>query len=328
MSYPDRPGSGYEAGMRTHRLAALILALSCALGQAACSTPKPEPEIISSAPQSGYAARYPEELAAATTRFNQQEEAAQKIAGETSGYPGALKDPKWDVTLRVVEQADTAGRSQDYVERLRRIEGAAGFFRNSKEEITKKVAGTAQYVAKQKGCEVDVSGAVARALEDTIEKELERHLRERNEAHRTIERHRAELGKENAAALEEQADDIALASYMVHVAMVEEKLRVRRLLEELETVQASIDEAMQAEGDFQSAPGRKDEEKKASEERSEALGKSKAMLESTTEQARTASEGLEERITAAQKRHKEAMDKLEADIRQRGNLPAPEPQEE
>lgn len=308
--------------MRSQRLTALALALACALAQLACGAPKPEPEIVSSAPQSGYAARYPEELSAATDRLNRQEEGAQKTDGELSGYPAALKNPKWNRVLEIYEEADAAGRSYDFVERVRRVEGAAGFFKDSKEEITKKVAGSAQYVAKQKGCDVDVGGAAARALDEAVEKELEKYLRERSEAHRRIERYRVELGKENAAALEKQADDITLASYLVHIGMVEEKVRIRRLLEELEQVQASTDQAIQAENDFQGEAGRTPEEKKGSEERLEALRKSKAMLESTAQQTREASDRLDERIAAAQKRHTEAMDKLKADVRQRGNLPA------
>lgn len=308
--------------MQSRRLTSLALALACAFGSVACSAPKPEPEIASSAPQSGYAARYPQELSAATDRLNRQEEGAQKTDGELSGYPAELKDPKWNRVLEIYEEADAAGRSYDFVERVHRVEGAAGFFKDSKEEITRKVAGSAQYVAKQKGCDVDVGGAAARALEEAVEKELEKYLRERSEAHRRIERYRVELGKENAAALEKQADDITLASYLVHVGMVEEKVRIRRLLEELEQVQASTDQAIQAENDFQAEAGRTPEEKKGSEERLEALRKSKAMLESTAQQTREASDRLDERIAAAQKRHTEAMDKLKADVRQRGNLPA------
>jgi len=309
--------------MTIFRLAVCGFALAGAVALLGCA-PKPEPEIQSSAPQSGYAARYPRELQGSATRFNEGESAAQKADGEIPGYADQLKNPNWPQVLEVVERADDAGQSYDYVERARRVEGADAFFEDNQEAITKKVAGAAQYAARQKGCDVDVGGTTAHALKESIAKERERYLRERNEAHRSIDRYRASLGKENAAALEKQADAISLASYLTRVSMVEEKVRMKRLLEEMEAVKASTDEAIKAEQEFQGEQGRTDEEKKASEARLEELRQSKAMLESAAEQARNASEGMEERVTAAQKRHTEAMDKLKATIRQRGNIKAPE----
>jgi hypothetical protein len=308
--------------MKTFRFAARALVLAGALAAFGCGPPPPEPAIQSSAPQSGYASRYPQELSASAAAFNDAEAMAQRTDADIPGYPAKLKKPKWAPVLQVVEEADAAGRSYDYVERIRRADGAAAFFEDRNEEITKKVAGAAQYAAKQKGCEVDVAGPAAHALKESVKEQLERYVRDRNEAHRTIERHREALGKENAAELEKQADSISYASYLVHIAMVEEKLRMRRLIEEMESVKASTDQAIAAERAFQGEPGRTDAEKKASQERVEELNKAKGTLESAAEQARNASENLEDRIAAAQKRHTESMDKIKADIRQRGNLPA------
>ncbi|AKT42206.1 hypothetical protein [Chondromyces crocatus] len=310
--------------MRPSRRAALVAIVAWALGLSACGAPLPEPEILSSAPQGGYAARFPEGLGETTSRVNVQDETASRTASEMASYPEALKKPDWALVLKIVERAEDTGRSHDYVERARRVEGAAGFFVDNKDDITRKVAGSAQYVAKQKGCEVELSGTVAHALEEAVERELQRELRKRNEAHRLIERHKTGLGKENVAALEKQADDIALASYIVHISMVEDKLRLKRLLEEVEQVQASIDTAIEEERAFEAEPNRTAEEKKASAQRSQELSKAKALLASTAEQARNASERMEERITTARKRHTDAMNKLTADIRQRGGLPAAE----
>ncbi|MCC6557514.1 MAG: hypothetical protein IT372_31570 [Polyangiaceae bacterium] len=308
--------------MNAPRMTAGALLVAGALLTFGCSTPKPEPEIASSAPQSGYAERYPADLQAAAADFGEREGAAKQIDGELAGYPGQLKDPKWAHVLEIVEQADAAGRSYDYVERVREVHGASGFFSEGKDEITKKVAGAAQYAARQKGCDVDVSGAAAHALKESVERELERYLRERNEAHRSIERYRASLGKENAAALEKQADSISLASYLVHIDLVERKVRMRRVIEELDAVKKSTDDAIAAERAFQGEAGRTEDEKKASEARIEALNKSKAQLDSAAEQAKGAAERLEERVAEAQKHHADAMQKLVAAIRQKGGMPA------
>ncbi|XXY50809.1 hypothetical protein WME91_06655 [Sorangium sp. So ce269] len=308
--------------MNRTRLVASALFLAGHLFALGCSAPKPEPEIASSAPQSGYAERYPAELQATATSFSEREDVAKRVTGQFQGYPDQLKEPDWKVVLDVTEQADAAGRSYDYVERVRAVDGAVAFFNDNKEDLTRKVSGAAQYVAKQKGCDVDVTGATSHALEEGVERQLEKYVRDRNEAHRRIDRHRASLGKENAAALEKQADAVSFASYVVHIDMVEHKLRLRRMLEEIEAVKASIDESVEAERAFQSSGKRTDEERKASEARIEELGRSKAMLDSSATQAKQIDETMDDRIAAAQKTYREAMDRLLATIRKNAGLPA------
>ncbi|WP_437497446.1 hypothetical protein [Sorangium sp. So ce1099] len=308
--------------MNRTRLVASALFLAGHLFALGCSAPKPEPEIASSAPQSGYAERYPAELQATATSFSEREDVAKRVTGQFQGYPDQLKEPDWKVVLDVTEQADAAGRSYDYVERVRAVDGAVAFFNDNKEDLTRKVSGAAQYVAKQKGCDVDVTGATSHALEEGVERQLEKYVRDRNEAHRRIDRYRASLGKENAAALEKQADAVSFASYVVHIDMVEHKLRLRRMLEEIEAVKASIDESVEAERAFQSSGKRTDEERKASEARIEELGRSKAMLDSSATQAKQIDETMDERIAAAQKTYREAMDRLLATIRKNAGLPA------
>ncbi|XYH92835.1 hypothetical protein ACMHYB_33830 [Sorangium sp. So ce1128] len=313
--------------MNRNRLVGSALFLAGHLFALGCSAPKPEPEIASSAPQSGYAERYPADLQATATSFSEREDVAKRVTGQFQGYPDQLKEPDWKVVLDVTEQADAAGRSYDYVERVRAVDGAVAFFNDNKEDLTRKVSGAAQYVAKQKGCDVDVTGATSHALEEGVERQLEKYVRDRNEAHRRIDRYRASLGKENAAALEKQADAVSFASYVVHIDMVEHKLRLRRMLEEIEAVKASIDESVEAERAFQSSGKRTDEERKASEARIEELGRSKAMLDSSATQAKQIDETMDERIAAAQKSYREAMDRLLATIRKNAGLPA-EPRED
>jgi hypothetical protein len=310
------------------RLAAGALLLAGHLVALGCSTPKPEPEIASSAAQSGYAQRYPEELQSTATSFGEREELAKRAISQFPDYPDQLKKPAWSEVLEVVEQADAAGRGYDYVERVRSVDGAVAFFTDNKGEITKKVSGAAQYVARQKGHDLDVSGTVAHALDESVARQLEKYVRERNEAHRRIDRYRGSLGKENAEALEKQADKISFASYVVHVELVESKLRLSRMLEEIESVKRSIDDSIAAERKLQAAPGRTDEDKKASTARIEKLDLSKAQLDAASKQASQLKERIEERLTAVRKLYQEAFDKLDNTIRQRGGLPALPPREE
>lgn len=307
--------------MNRPRLVAGALFLAGHLFALGCSAPRPEPEIASSASQSGYAERYPAELQATATSLSDREDIAKRTADQFQGYPDQLKEPDWKVVVDVIEQADAAGRSYDYVERVRAVDGAVAFFNDNKEDLTRKVSGAAQYVVKQKGCDVDVTGATSHALEEGVERQLEKYVRDRNEAHRRIDRHRVSLGKENAAALEKQADAVSFTSYLVHIDMVEHKLRLRRMLEEIEAIKASIDEAIAAERAFQSSGKRTDEERKASDARIEELGRSKAILDSSATQAKQIDEAMDERIAAAQKTYREAFDALRATLRKNAGLP-------
>src|SRR6202044_387183 len=100
------------------------------------------------------------------------------------------------------------GHSYAYVDRLRKVQATASFFETEKDELNKKLVGSVAYTAKKKGCDESIAGAAPPALKDAVEKQLEKELHEASEAQQLVERYHAELGKENAAALEKQADDI------------------------------------------------------------------------------------------------------------------------
>ena len=289
------------------KTAALLLAIPLALG---CGGAKPEPELASSAPHAGYAETYPASVQAVTQDIGTDQLQVKAAVQNFPRYPDELKAPNYTHVLEVVQRADEEGKSYAYVDRVREIQGAKEFFDAEKDEITKKVSGSAQYVAKQKGCDVDVSGAVAHALKESVDKQMEKRLREASEAHRLIDRYREELGKENAEKLEHQADEITFASYQAHVDLVEKKLMLRRMVEEAETIKKTADDDIQAERKYQAEPKRTDAEKKAAEERIAAMNKSKAMIDSAVTQAKAASEGLDERIAEVQKVYEDGIAQL------------------
>jgi hypothetical protein len=310
--------------MNTSRTLLLLAALS-STGALACSTPKPEPEIASSASQSGYARNYPSELQSIAKGFDERETEAKGITQGFSGYPEELKNPDWNRVLEIVATADDAGKSSAYVERLRDTEGARAFFKEHKDEIVKKVAGSAQYVAKQKGCDVDVAGAAAHALEESVDKELQKHLDDRNEAQLLIERHGPALGKENIPALEKQADSISRASYLVHIEMVEAKVRIDALLLEAEQIQKTLDDSIAAERSAQSGK-LSAAEKKASDDRISAAQNAKALMDSALTQGKALKERVAERITGAQKNHTDAMTSLKSAISAKASPASAAPQ--
>ena len=294
-------------------LAIAAVGLSAAVG---CAPPI-EPQIASAAPEPMYAADYPEALSRTMEDINAAEAKTKETTAKFSGYPDTLKSPPYPKVLEVVNLADTSGRAYAYVEARREVDDARAFFEAEKDEIVKKVAGAAGFAAKQKGCDVDVSGAASHALKDTIEKRLEKRLREASEANVYIDRNQAALGKDNIEKLHEQADDIAYAAYLSHVVVVEHKVRLRRMLEEAETVKKSLDAGIRAEQAYQAESGRTPAEKKASEERAEKMRTAAAKVDSAVMQARTVSERADERVAAVTRTYDDAIGKLREDLKKR-----------
>ena len=300
---------------RSHLAPALALAL--ALG--ACSAPKPEPEFASSAGHGHYAREYPEKLNAVTKDFSDRRAEARKILGELGGYPAKIKDPpSWAHVQEILERAGEDGRSYAYVGRLRRVEAATVFFETEKDEINKKVAGSVAYTAKKKGCDEAIAGAAPPALKDVIEKQLEKELHEASEAQQLVERYRGELGKDNAAALEKEADDLARVSYLVHIELVEDKLRLVRMVGEADQVRRTADETIAAERAFQSGYKKiTDAEKKASEARIAEMSKSKASVDAALKQAEGIVPTVDDEIKKIQKEYDDAVDALLAKIKEK-----------
>jgi hypothetical protein len=288
--------------------------LAAFLMTTACSQPKPEPEIGSSAKEATYAEAWPMEMDDLSSRFSQREESARKLFSEFFVYPSKLKDARGVWVRQVYEKADAAGRSWNYVERMRKIEAAAAFFANEKGEIGRRVAGAAQYAIKENKqkcpCTIDVSGTVVSTLEDAYGDQLEKRMRDRNEAHRVIDRWHDTMPKEDVETLQDQADDLAYTSYVVFVELVDMKLEMRRMLLDAEEIPKTADAVIAEERAFQAQPGRTDAEKKGAEQRIDTMQKARALAAQSTERAKKLSDDMDKRLTAIQKEYKEAFQYL------------------
>ncbi|HRI69488.1 MAG TPA: hypothetical protein PK156_34895, partial [Polyangium sp.] len=263
-------------------LATFLVLAAASLG---CSAPKPEPEVASSATQPGYAQNYPAAMEQVVKDFGRDDDDARTLSAGFSGYAKDLKVTDWKLVADIHRSANDAGRSRAYVDRYEEVEGARAFFAAEQDEIVKKVGGSATYACKQKGVDTDLSGTVSRSLSEVLTKQMEKRLREENAAHVTLERHRHELSKEDAAALEVQADQISRASYLVHIAMVEEKVRLRALIEEAEQVKKTLDDYL---ADERAIGGKatKDADKKESEARIERATQAKSQVDGALSQGR------------------------------------------
>jgi hypothetical protein len=249
--------------------------------------------------------------------FGRDDDDAQTLATGLSVYAKDLKAPDWKLAADVYRAANDAGRSRAYVDRTEEVAGARTFLSAEQDEIVKKISGSATYACKQKGADVDLGSNVSRSLSDAVTKQIEKRLRERNAAHTMITRHRHELSKEDAAALEVLADQISRASYLVHIAMVEEKIRLHAITEEAEQVKKTIGDYLTDERAI-GAKARKDSDKNESDARIDRATQAKARIDEALSQGREMEKKMDERITAAQKRHKDAVDALIATAEKKG----------
>ncbi|MFO0659647.1 MAG: hypothetical protein U0165_07440 [Polyangiaceae bacterium] len=258
---------------------------------------------------------YPTRLDGLVKDFDAHEDAGKKIWTAFGSYADQDKSMPKAVVLDVVTRADDAGRSQAYVERARELNGVMMFFEREGEKIDKKVGGSVQYAAKSKGCNAEVYGAATHALKEALEQQEQESIRQRNEAHAVIERYRVSLGKQNATVLEKQADDIALASYVVSIDLVEKREEIKFMVSEIDRVKKTADEFIQKEKAFQAEAGRTDPEKKASEERITAMNKSKAAMDDSAQKAKNALPEIDKRVKAAKKDYADAIEALKSKLK-------------
>jgi hypothetical protein len=291
-----------------------LLAATLSFG---CSS-RPAPVFASSANETSYAERYPASLLALRTEFATDEAKAREIFGAFPNYPGALSNPDGQQVLAVVTRADAAGKSGAYAQQMQENQGVSRFWSDEKDSLNQKVGGAAQYAAKQKECTVDVASPAIGALDRGVDKALEERLRGHDEAHRYVEDHQDAIGKPNLEKLQKQADDISLASYLVHVRVKELKLELSRRVDEASDVKKTLGRSdTEARGVVADASASKSA-KATAQTRATAAEAATANLDSEVEQAKRAVADMDARSVQLEKDYDAALDALEKAL---GNLP-------
>src|SRR4051794_17040057 len=111
-----------------------------------CAGQKLEPQLASSAAQANYANDFPQALQSVSNDYVNSEGDVRKITTDFPKFPEQLKDPPWPLVQTIVARADEAGRSASYVEAYRETQSVRSFFTEERDEIMRRVAGSAQYV--------------------------------------------------------------------------------------------------------------------------------------------------------------------------------------
>jgi len=294
--------------MRTFELTSIAL-LAAALSSA-CTT-QPAPTFASAANESGYAERYPTALLAARTEFAADETRAREIFAEFPKYPAQLSNPDGEQVLAVVTRADAAGKSSAYARQMEEQSHVARFFTEEKEGLNQKVGGAAQYAAKQKECTVDVSSPAVGALDRGVDKAMEDRLRDHDEAQRYIEDHQDALGKTNLEKLQKQADDITLASYLVHVRVKQLKLELSQLIAESSDIKKTLERSDKESQAVLADSAASKQAKTVAQKRADAAKKASTGLDIEVEQANRAVKEMDARSEKLDKDYSAALDALE-----------------
>jgi hypothetical protein len=289
----------------------------------ACSSSGKGPVVASSGGQTSYAMHYNDELAGATKAVGEAQNREKTLSQGFAAHVDSLKKPDWQHVETIIDDSDEAGKSADFADAQADAMAIKNFWDSDKNELGARISGNTQQKLKEAGCGGDVGPQISWAVGDAINKQLQKRLRARNEAFIVIERYKGSLGPQNVATLEKLADDVSEASYTVHIAMVNQRERLQKLVSDKSDVKKSLDRYIKEETDFQAEPGRNEADKKASQDRVTAANKSKAELDNVSSQAEAASKDLEKQVDAATKDYEEALKSLKAKVAEKKKAEPP-----
>jgi hypothetical protein len=298
-----------------HQVRSLLALTLAALG--ACAGRSAEPTVLSSAEQTSYVLSYADELSATTASLGEEQSEVARVSSELKTRTQNLKgdvDPQ--LVLQIVELSEEAGKGRAFADARVRELAVRDFFEDERGPLSGRVQTAVQNKVTEASCtqQIDLGGSVPYALKDGIDKQLEKRLREHNDAHLLIERHRASLGAANATLLEDLADDIARASYLVNIALIEDKTRLERMLGEKRSVESTLADAIETEQTFQTTQAKNDADKRASQERIAELTRSRDAIPAAVQGAEQAKKGLEEAIKKADADYDAALEALKKEI--------------
>lgn len=297
-------------------LASTLVAILLSGSIAGCAGSRLDPVLAPSSDSIGYATTYPETVDAVAARFSADRQRAHELS---AALPGRAKDLKEgsesELLLEIVDEADRAGRTQRMRRAYAEERSVAHFWDDERGPISARVNSAAQKQLSESGCtQADVQGAVGSALRDGMDRQLERRVREANEAQRTIDQQRARLAPGSVAATQRLADEIALASHLVYVGLLDDLRELDEHLREQSAVKRTLERALDEERAIQAEP-KNAADQRASQERVVQIEKSRAALEPAVARAEAARADYEAQLEAARKEYEQALEAVRAHVR-------------
>lgn len=286
-----------------------------ALVLAGCADKQPKPIMVPASGLPSYAIGYASRLTAETNLLiadkQQASEQVQQLNARTRELkPGA--DPA--VVLVVVREADHAGHTEAFKRAYEEARGLRAFWEAERGPITSRASAAAQKQLGEGNCgacsQLELGGTLGYAIGAGIDKQLDKRLHTANEAYRTIEYNEDRIGNANVPTLQKLADDIALTSYRVNVALPEDRDRIDALLDEQDDVDETLVRAIEWERDYQ-ARARTPNDKRNSQERLNLLETSRTAIPQAVTAAKMARKDLDPQIEDLRKRYAGTLEALE-----------------
>ena len=295
------------------------LALCClVLVLAACADKQPKPIMVSASGLPSYAIRYPDHLTAETNLLVADKQQANEQSLKLSDRSAELKpgeDPA--AVLAVVQQADNAGRTEAYARVNAEARSLREFWEEEHGPIAARANGAAQKQITEGKCgtcgQLELGGTIGYAVGAGIDKQLEKRLHAANEAYRTIEFNQDRIGAANVPTVQKLADDIALTSYQVNVALPQSRDRIDALLAEQDDVDATLVRGLEWERNLQGET-RSANDKRNSQERVALMEKSRAAIPPAATAAQAARKDLDPQIEALRKHYATTLETLEKNL--------------
>lgn len=289
-----------------------------------CASRNQKPLYASSAESAGYATRYPTMLASSRERLTEQETDARAAIAEIRAYPGSLESQSWEETAKLVDQAESDGKSEEYAKQYEETQQIADFYEEEKGEINKSVAGSVQYAAQQNKCGDGgkLGGAATHALEKAIEKRQKERLRSMSEAHRALGRQEERFGKKNVDAMGEQLDKISETSYLVNVGVEATRRDLESRASEASKAKGTLDDEIELLDALVKDPDTRPGDRKVAEKQLEEARVAQGQLDAEAKQAEQIAKDAPKRIDALRKEFSDAMDALRTELKKRADAQA------
>jgi hypothetical protein len=281
-----------------------------------CGGRQLQPSIESSASVSHYALTYPAAVEASRKQLVEDKTRATELTNQirerqlkTAAEPQLL--------VEIVERADRAGRSRSFVTAQREARAFRAFWEEERGAIAARVSAAAQKQISEANCQdVDVGPGTSHALREGFERQLDKRVREHNDAQELIERERAALGPGGVNELQKFADEIAYTSYLVNVALIDDKDLIEQQLSDRRDVEHTL-ERQSAEERRHAQSSKSKEERKQSEERAAELDKSRGALAAAVANADAETKEIEHTIEQAQTDYELAFDAMRDRLKSR-----------
>jgi DNA repair exonuclease SbcCD ATPase subunit len=224
--------------------------------------------------------------------------------------------PKQEVALsgeplaELYQEAERDGRSRAVVEVMRRNQAVRAFMEDHQEDLNRRVHGGVAARLKKDGCacEVNAYGTVNYALREEAQRRLVQDMRAYSRAHNHLEE--ADLGRREAAGVQERLDTVLRQSFFVHVrapTLYQELERAAEDMDELEETLAGEERRLQQASQD---PALKRGDQKALQQRQEATAQSLAALREQRERLKALQQEAQSQQEDAQRRWQQAFEAL------------------